>query len=320
MREYGFNKNIQGYKHLIKIFQDLDNVIEIIQGNLILPDNYQDYISNEDIKFLVKPFYDYRNKLFIKTYTRTEYNNYLKELKEKELQRKKKEEQISNSEKELLLQIQKKYQNKFRNNNWILNNIGEYYTEEQILPLFWTIIGDNYIKLPNGNIRLQKDIQDKIEEIDKRKLNINISGSQFLGRRFIVNGRSRGIEFGNPYIIKEEKVVEKILEDVQSNGGIYAIYKNDELFYIGSTMRDFSIRFKEHLEKIKIKSNELHLYSLINQEDDISFSPLIYIKDLKIETKITRRDLECMELALIHLYKPKGNLAGNTCKFRFKEE
>jgi len=85
-------------------------------------------------------------------------------------------------------------------------------------------------------------------------------------------------------------------------------------------MRDFNIRFKEHLEKIKIKSNELHLYSLINQEDDISFSPLIYIKDLKTETKITRRDLECMELALIHLYKPKGNLAGNTCKFRFKEE
>jgi hypothetical protein len=55
-------------------------------------------------------------------------------------------------------EIKKKYGNKFRDEKWIIDNIGEYYTYEIILPYFWTIIGDNYIRLKNGNIRLQKDI------------------------------------------------------------------------------------------------------------------------------------------------------------------
>lgn len=33
--------------------------------------------------------------------------------------------------------------------------------------------------------------------------------------------------------------------------------------------------------------------------------------------KLSRNEIEAMELALIRVYKPKGNLAGNNYEFKF---
>ena len=318
MRGYNFNKNLKGYQGIIDFFKKIEDQTELIGKILILPDNYEEYIDKEKTKWLTKPVYGYKNDIYDKVYTKTEYQNYLKKMELEKIRKEQKQQKINENETKMVEEIKKKYGNRFRDEKWIIDNIGEYYTYEIILPYFWTIIGDNYIRLKNGNIRLQKDIQDQIKQINKKELGIGISGTQFLGRRFCYNGKSHCIEFERPYLTKKE---EKKFEDFKTeiNYGIYGIYKGDELFYIGSTMRDFSLRFNEHLENIKNHSNELALYSLISINDDIGFAPLINVKDLKSDRKIERHDLECMELALIHLYQPKGNMAGRICDVNFKE-
>ena len=43
--------------------------------------------------------------------------------------------------------------------------------------------------------------------------------------------------------------------------GVYGIYENDELVYVGMTMRDFEQRWEEHKRGIETCSNELIFYS-----------------------------------------------------------
>jgi hypothetical protein len=57
------------------------------------------------------------------------------------------------------------------------------------------------------------------------------------------------------------------------------------------------------------------MYSKFNGE--FSWSSLIKIEDLEANKELTRRDIEAMEFALINLYKPKYNLAGNTMEYKF---
>lgn len=45
MRDYGFNQ-IQNYDKLIKIFEILDDKIEIVDKVLILPNNYKELIGD----------------------------------------------------------------------------------------------------------------------------------------------------------------------------------------------------------------------------------------------------------------------------------
>lgn len=45
-------------------------------------------------------------------------------------------------------------------------------------------------------------------------------------------------------------------------GGVYGIYVNGHLYYIGSTY-DFEKRFKEHQAKLRADSKELYVYKLI---------------------------------------------------------
>lgn len=80
-------------------------------------------------------------------------------------------------------------------------------------------------------------------------------------------------------------------------------------------MRKFEDRIKEHEEGIKNKTNELYMYSKFSGE--LSWNKLIEIKNLKANKEIARRDIEAMEFALINLYKPKYNLAGNTMEYKF---
>ena len=101
-------------------------------------------------------------------------------------------------------------------------------------------------------------------------------------------------------------------------GGIYGIYKNDELIYIGSTMRNFEDRWKEHRRNIEKKSNALYVYSLFDESDKIDFRILIDLNDLKSSKDLTRRDIECMELGLIDVFKPIGNIGGNSKPFLFR--
>lgn len=50
------------------------------------------------------------------------------------------------------------------------------------------------------------------------------------------------------------------VEKKKKHYGVYGIYINNELVYIGMTMRDFETRWQEHIAKIKSGSDELYFY------------------------------------------------------------
>lgn len=160
---------------------------------------------------------------------------------------------------------------KYRDKEWIDKNIGEYCTWDNAIEYFWTIIEDEYYQFWNGEIILTKKKLDEIRSIGEDV--VGLKGTTFLGRTFKYQGRySHKINLTKEFKKKIEK---------PTSYGIYGIYKGDCLIYIGSTMRNFSERFKEHIERIEKKSNDLYVYSLLNNEDDIRFKILIDAATLK---------------------------------------
>ena len=101
------------------------------------------------------------------------------------------------------------------------------------------------------------------------------------------------------------------------NGGVYGVYRNRQLIYIGSTI-DFNKRWNEHKRNIKNKDYKLYFYKLIKPEDNIEFKILIDGSKLKADKTLTATDLKTMELALITLSQPIGNIAGRLQPFRYK--
>ncbi len=110
------------------------------------------------------------------------------------------------------------------------------------------------------------------------------------------------------YHIKQEKTI---------SYGVYGIYENDELVYVGMTMRDFEERWEEHKRGIETGSKELIFYSQINKENKIEFKKLIDVSKIKSNSKITKRDVQSMELGLIRVFKPKYNYAGRTVEYKY---
>lgn len=95
--------------------------------------------------------------------------------------------------------------------------------------------------------------------------------------------------------------------------GIYGIYIEEELVYIGMTMRSFDARWGEHIayaEDDKMPcSQQNFLYEAIrdakNNNMEVVFKAIIEVGD-----KITEQELKSMEFALIATNKPKYNYQG----------
>ena len=126
---------------------------------------------------------------------------------------------------------------------------------------------------------------------------------------------------------KEEVELEKKKEDTddawKNEQGVYGIYIDSQLIYIGKTNTSFATRFKQHASNCKYEYKDNGLYRLINgakqQGRTVEMKPLIILNDLNINKniKITDRDLCFMELALIDLYKPIGNVKGRIKPYDF---
>lgn len=163
---------------------------------------------------------------------------------------------------------------------------------------------------------LDQDLIDKLEIINKKipdryktwnnystkNYNIYVENKQEAEKRISIEKRRE--EYLKQNVEKQKKKKENII-----SCGVYGIYQNNELIYIGMTMRNFEDRWSEHLKNIKEKNKKLYFEQFIDIEKDIQFKRLIDICQLKTNKEITRRDIESMELALISLYKPIGNLA-----------
>lgn len=102
--------------------------------------------------------------------------------------------------------------------------------------------------------------------------------------------------------------------DYNKATGIYGIYVNNRLVYVGQTRDSFKSRFQEHKTSLNNSTSYLYNYLRVCKEGgaEISLKPLIIVEELKISKgeKIKERDLKMMELALIDLYKPVCNIQG----------
>lgn len=124
---------------------------------------------------------------------------------------------------------------------------------------------------------------------------------------------------------KEQQAKKEKKQQKKDNAdrGIYGIYCDDKLIYIGKTDVDFKTRFNHHKECVNNKKpvQYLHKYLIAMKEKhpdmQISLQPLINIKDLNTEGKIGNREIESMELALITLYKPICNIEGIKQPYKF---
>lgn len=98
-------------------------------------------------------------------------------------------------------------------------------------------------------------------------------------------------------------------KDVVNKNGVYGIYVDNELVYIGYTKRTFGIRWEEHLQNTKIGcggSQEWYLYKAMREAKTINFKALVIApKEVK-----TEKEYKCMEYAAITMYKPKFNYSG----------
>lgn len=126
-------------------------------------------------------------------------------------------------------------------------------------------------------------------------------------------------------IYQEEIEVEEVADkkDNQSNHpGIYAIYADDEIIYIGSTKQSFKEAYKRHLSIVNHpKEREQHIYKVIRSKKEkgcaISLKPLIDFMDIELkEGQILKdRDINAMVLGLIKVFNPVGNALGRFIPF-----
>ena len=124
--------------------------------------------------------------------------------------------------------------------------------------------------------------------------------------------------------IKDDKIKEKKekdrIRDSLNTGGIYGIYEDDKIIYIGYT-KNFWQRFSCHKNCFNNKKNKSVLYSYMRKSKELGHNlkiqPIISIKDMKVKKQITKRDLEAMELAFITLYQPICNFQGIKAPYEF---
>lgn len=175
-----------------------------------------------------------------------------------------------------------------------------------------TIRNDTFYTL-NRILFNDEDYNDVIKDLDSNREKYNIKSTCSLVKEKTINDY---IEMYNNYqhIKIDERNVQNEKEqiDIDEMSGIYGIYIEDKLVYIGKTMRNFKERFLEHQQQIN--SSNAYLYRTLRaakQMDlNIKLTPLIIIEELKVNKALTNRDINMMELALIQLYQPKCNIQG----------
>lgn len=116
-------------------------------------------------------------------------------------------------------------------------------------------------------------------------------------------------------MVVKNNVLNKNLE-WENKKGIYGIYIDDCLVYIGSTFKFFKSRFQSHKAKVKgdVDLQNIHkqIKIALEKNKNVEFKPMVVLEDLSMLHKktITEKELKCMELALITALKPMYNIEG----------
>lgn len=120
----------------------------------------------------------------------------------------------------------------------------------------------------------------------------------------------------------ENNAIRKINTGWEDKKGVYGIYIEGTLVYVGSTFDSFKHRFITHKQAIKGEPTQyIHkkVKEALNNNKSIEFKPLVVIDDLQMLHKrsINAKELKCMELAIITAAQPKYNIAGRLQPFNF---
>lgn len=132
------------------------------------------------------------------------------------------------------------------------------------------------------------------------------------------------------YLTKKKTIEEYVaicrgkVDSKLEDAGVYGIYVNDIIIYVGETVRSFQERFTEHYNNMQNKENKERLYSYLRNAkingDEIIMRPLITLKQLKNNSiGFTHRDLLAVEYGLIQYLQPIMNIEGNFKKYRFNK-
>lgn len=116
---------------------------------------------------------------------------------------------------------------------------------------------------------------------------------------------------------REEEYIE--YENSQRSG-IYGIYSNEELIYIGQTTQSFEKRFQQH--KNSTFEDTGKLYHTLREEmyngKQISYKPILPLDKMKVgKEEITKRDLDLIECAFITAFQPRANTMGMDKEYNF---
>ena len=167
-----------------------------------------------------------------------------------------------------------------------------------------SIRNDTFLAL-NRILFNNEKYEDVIKDLDKNREKYNIKKYTNLVQEKTIN---KYIELYKQHIeVKKEEEI-----DINKATGIYGIYIDEELVYIGKTTTSFKTRFNSH--KSNLFTSDTYLYRTLRVAKSlgatIELVPLIVVENLKIDKPLKNRDINMMELALIELYQPKCNIQG----------
>ena len=158
---------------------------------------------------------------------------------------------------------------------------------------------------------LGSSYQDIKEQLEEERKKLQIKGEFTIISEDIANDQVKMIK-------------EKINIPWEEKSGVYCIKINNEIIYIGKTSVSFKIRFQQH--KSKMQNDDLFLYQLLRQAKlegkKRSMEPMLITEDIeeKNKIKIDEQGLDNMELALISLLQPIGNIEGRIKPYRYQKE
>lgn len=110
--------------------------------------------------------------------------------------------------------------------------------------------------------------------------------------------------------------------------GVYGIYIEKELVYIGKTTQSFKRRFAQHKDLMKHperSATQFDLYYELAEAKEkgknVQLIPIIVAEYVPYQSsyKLNNRDLESMEFALILVYKPRHNIKGIMQPYRYSK-
>lgn len=125
-----------------------------------------------------------------------------------------------------------------------------------------------------------------------------------------------------PVILEENLTYKSKGNNIETCTGVYGIYADDKLVYIGRTIAGFKQRYKSHLKELK--ENNSFLYRRLREYKDagceIRLKPLIVLEKLEMVHKktINIKELNCMEFALITVLQPELNVEGRLKPYVFR--